>query len=492
MTPELNPQDLVHVAPLLFVTAWACLVLLASVLGSGHSRRLGALSALGILLAVGLCAWSWSAHAKPALHVFGGLLVVDRFALFIDIIVLLAGLFTVLVSNAYLEEHQLAREDFFALLLLCLSGMMMLVHAGSFVMLIIGLETMSLAVYALVACWSGKRVSAEAGIKYFVMGATASAFLLYGLALIYGTTGTTQLSVVAEKALVASASPLFWVGMYLVLGAMAFKVALVPFHMWVPDAYEGAPSPVTGFMAAAVKAAGFAALLRLTSVAFAAAPLSQGPGGWTQAFYLLSLLTMTVGNLAALRQHNIKRMLAYSSVAHAGYVLIGVVATAEQGESLGAVLYYLLAYAMTTVGAFAVVAWIGRRDKESLLLDSWAGVGARHPAVGLAMMLFLLSLAGVPPTAGFFAKFYLFRAVLEQPQLLPLVIVAALNSVAALYYYLRPIVAMYFRPEARTLQQPLAASSIHWTLMICAALVLLLGLLPGLPLHWAASSLIGL
>ena len=301
-----------------------------------------------------------------------------------------------------------------------------------------------------------------------------------------------SLSVVAEKAMAASSSPLFWVGMYLVLGAMAFKVALVPFHMWVPDAYEGAPSPVTGFMAAAVKAAGFAALLRLTSVAFAAAPLSQGPGGWTQAFYLLSLLTMTVGNVAALRQHNIKRMLAYSSVAHAGYVLIGVIATAEQGESLGAVLYYLLAYAVTTVGAFAVVAWIGRRDKESLLLDSWAGIGARHPAVGLAMMLFLLSLAGVPPTAGFFAKFYLFRAALDQPQLLPLVVVAALNSVAALYYYLRPIVAMYFRREARTPQRPLTASSIHWTLMLCAALVLLLGLLPGWPLHWAASSLIGL
>jgi NADH-quinone oxidoreductase subunit N len=261
--------------------------------------------------------------------------------------------------------------------------------------------------------------------------------------------------------------------------------------MWAPDAYEGAPTPVTGYMAAAVKAAGVAGVLRLFLTAFGGDVLPFGRLGWTSIFAVLAVLTMTVGNVAALRQENVKRLLAYSSIAHAGYLMIGIVAAGMGSEvdvARPAILYYLLAYTFTTLGAFGVLAWIGRKGDERLLVDDWAGLAARHPAAALAMTIFLLSLGGIPPTAGFFGKFYVFRAAMTQDsQLLWLVVAGVINSVISIYYYLRIVMAMYFREPARE-HAPLRSASIAVALTTCAVLVLAMGLLPGSWLGIARSS----
>jgi NADH-quinone oxidoreductase subunit N len=255
--------------------------------------------------------------------------------------------------------------------------------------------------------------------------------------------------------------------------------------MWAPDTYEGAPTPVTGFMAAGVKTAAFGGILRLLSTAFGSPLLVFDITGWASILSVLAALTMTLGNLAAMRQENIKRLLAYSSIAHAGYILIGVIAAGlGVAGAQGAVLFYLVSYTFTTLGAFGVVAWIGSRTDERLFVDDWAGVAAARPAVGLAMTIFLLSLGGVPPTGGFFAKFYLFRAAMESPQLYWLVVLGVLNSVISVYYYLRIVVAMYFRDALRPLV-PIDSTSMRAGLLITAIAVVLLGLFPGSIVDWA-------
>ena len=447
MNAMLKASDFGHLAPLLFMVVWSAIVLLASAIGGGKGTdsgrsRLGLLTVFGLILAAAVTFSSWASHPKAVTDIFGGMMVVDRFALFLDLVFILAGLLTALLADSYLEEHGVADGDFFAMLLLAISGMMMMVHAGDFVMVVIGLETMSLAVYALVACWPGHRKSAEGGLKYFIMGAVASAILLYGIALLYGATGATNLAAVTKGIANQGGSPLVLLGMFMLLGALAFKVALVPFHMWTPDAYEGAPTPVTGFMAAAVKAAGFGILLRVIGQVFGADQWTFGSTGWINVLWTLSALTMTVGNIAAQRQSNVKRMLAYSSVAHAGYLLIGVIVVGLDAKQVSSVLFYLLTYSVTTLGAFAVVAWLGARHAERQNLDEWQGLSKKHPAVALAMTLFMLSLGGLPPTAGFFGKFYLFKAAVAHDQLLSLVIIAVLNSVASMYCYRKPVVAM--------------------------------------------------
>jgi len=493
MTAALKMTDLLHAAPLIFMAGWACLVLLCDALGKSKSPRLWPLALMGLLFGLGYCAYSWVMHPRPMTDLFGGMLLWDRYALFFDMTFILAALLTLLLAGPYMEEHRFGFGEFHSLVLLVVVGMMLLVHAGDFVTLLIGLETMSLGVYALVASWQGNKKSAEAGLKYFIMGAVASAFLLYGIALIYGVTGETNLLKIASKAGSLAGNKLFLVGMFMVMGAMAFKVALVPFHAWTPDAYEGAPTPVTGFMAAAVKAAAFAMLLRVFIVVFGQPDHVFGLTGWSDIFEWLAIFTMTLGNLAALRQSNIKRMLAYSSIAHAGYIMVGVIAAGVLEQERGAsVLYYLLAYAVTTIGAFGVVAWIGSRDDERVSLDGWAGLAGRHPAAAAVMTLFMLSLAGVPPTAGFFAKFYLFRAALAHPGLLPLVLVAVANSVVSIYFYLRPVVAMYFQNEREKTAppRPLTSGAVTLALVLCAIFVLMLGLVPSQYLEWAGQSVL--
>jgi NADH-quinone oxidoreductase subunit N len=491
MSREQLLADLVHGLPIFFVAGWALLTLLGDALGRGASARLWPLAALGLALGLGVTVWAWLGHAEAA-TLFGGMLVVDRFALFLDGVFLLSALLTVLLAGPYLHEHRFAHGEHFSLLLLVVTGMMLLVHAGDFVSFVIGLETMSVGTYALTASWTGNRKSAEAGLKYFIMGSVATAFLLYGIALVYGVAGTTGFRALGARASEFAGSPMYTVGMLMALGALGFKVALVPFHAWAPDVYEGAPTTVTGFMATAVKAAGFGALVRLFLSAFGSSAFVFGSTGWANILWTIAVATMTIGNITALRQSNVKRMLAYSSISHAGYLLIGVLTMGViPGESAGPILYYLLAYTVTTVGAFGMVAWLGSFNDERVGVEDWAGLASRHPAAAAGMTVFLLSLGGLPPTAGFFGKFYIFKAALGHEGLVTLVVIAALNSVVSIYYYLKPVVAMYFREESRP-AAPLRSGAVTLALVLSAALVLALGLLPSSYLEWANLSLMSL
>jgi len=303
---------------------------------------------------------------------------------------------------------------------------------------------------------------------------------VYGMALVYGTTGgELSFAGIASRAGAAGNNPLFVLGVYMILAALLFKVGAVPFHMWLPDAYQGAPTPVTGLMAAGIKAAAVGGLLRLFGSAFLHPGVALGHAGWTRVVGLVAFATMTLGNLAAIRQDDVKRMLAYSSIAHAGYLLVGIAALGFGVPSAqSALIFYIAAYAATTLGTFVVAAWVGRMGDERLRVDDWAGLARRRPALALVMTLFLLSLAGVPPTGGFFAKFYLFRAAVDRPELLWLVIAGVLNSVVSVYYYLRIVVAMYFRdrPGEGFKSYPSLATGL--VLVVLAAVVLMLGVWP--------------
>ena len=320
-----------------------------------------------------------------------------------------------------------------------------------------------------------------------MLGSFAAALLLFGAALLYGATGHTDfrgigeaVSRIGQPGGAATGAAAILIALVLALVGLAFKVSAVPFHMWTPDAYEGAPTPTTTYMAVAVKSAAFAALLRVLLVAFGDSRLMSWGGGWPPAVAVLAVLTMTVANVVAGRQESVKRMLAYSSVAHAGYVLIGVVATMRSDMAAGGVLYYLLVYTVSTVGAFGTLILCGRRGAESVTFEDLAGVGRRHPAAALAFSLFVLSLAGIPPTAGFFGKLYVFRAAIDA-ELYALVIIGLVNSLIGAYYYLRVMVFMYFRePQpGAPIAVPMRSGYVGTALVISAVLVLALGIIPG-------------
>ncbi len=483
-----DTSQLFAYAPMLILICMGCVVLLAETFIQGKARSgLAWLGVAGCVAALVAIALQWEDAATATSH-FDGMLTVDRMSLYLDGAFVVAALLTLLFAPPYLREQGFEFGEFYALVLFATSGMVMVVHATSLVSLLIGIETMSLAAYVLTGCARRSLRSAEGAMKYFLMGAFATGFLVYGMALVYGMTGgELTYAGIAGKVGTASKAPLFYMGEYFILVALVFKVAAVPFHMWAPDAYEGAPTPVTGFMAAGVKAAAFGAIVRILGTAFASPVMVFDFTGWASALSVLAALTMTLGNLAAIRQDNIKRMLAYSSIAHAGYLLIGVVAAGMGvADAQPAVLFYLLAYTFTTLGVFGVVAWVGNRSDERLYIDDWAGVGAARPAVALAMTLFLLSLGGFPPLGGFFAKFYLFKAAMQSPQLYWLVVVGVLNSLVSVYYYLRIVVAMYFRDAARPLT-PTDGVSMRAGLLLTALVVVLLGIFPGTFVEWAGA-----
>jgi NADH-quinone oxidoreductase subunit N len=481
-----DASQLLAYTPMLILVAMGCLILIAETFVRGNARSglawLGVAACVAALIALVV---EWPDAAKPEQH-FSGMLVLDRMSLYLDAAFVTAALLTLLFAPPFLREQGFEFGEFYALVLFCAAGMMMVVHATHMVSLLIGIETMSLAAYVLTGSWRRSLRSSEAAMKYFLMGAFATSFLVYGMALVYGATGgELSYAGIAAKTGEASKAPLFYLGEYFILIALGFKVAAVPFHMWAPDAYEGAPTPVTGFMAAGVKAAAFGGIVRLLDSAFASPLLIYDFTGWASILSVLAVLTMTLGNLAAVRQENVKRMLAYSSIAHAGYLLIGVVASGlGVASAKPAVLFYLVTYTFTTLGSFGVVAWIGNRNDERLYIDDWAGVASARPAVGLAMTIFMLSLGGVPPTGGFFAKFYIFRAAMESPQLYWLVVAGVLNSVISIYYYLRVVVAMYFRDSSRPLA-PTDGVSLRAGLLLTAVAVVLLGVFPGTFVEWA-------
>lgn len=464
--------------------------------GSGRAGEL-ALGAAVVLIAgaafsVGL--WMVGPENLPGLEVTRPYLVMDRFTVFFCFVLCIGGAFAALLAGGYLPEHGIDRSEFFPLLLLSTVGAMTLAAAGDLLSLFIALETMSLGVYCMVGLRRSPR-AAEAAIKYFLLGSFAAALMLFGAALLYGATGHTDLTgigkaikTIGQAGSTVPVAPVL-LALVLTLVGLAFKVSAVPFHMWTPDAYEGAPTPATSFMAVAVKAAAFAVLLRVLVVAFGDERLMSWGAGWPPALATLAVLSMTVANVVAGRQSSVKRMLAYSSIAHAGYALLGVVATMRSADGQASVLFYLLTYTVSTAGAFGALILCGSRGAEATSYEDLAGIAKRHPASALAFSVFLLSLAGLPPTAGFFGKLYVFRAAIDA-ELYVLAVVGLLNSLVGAYYYLRVMVFMYMREPAPGAQPavPMRSAFVSSALVLAAVLVFALGIAPGWSLDMAGAA----
>jgi NADH-quinone oxidoreductase subunit N len=443
-----------------------------------------ALGSVAVLLAGAFFAasvWMFGVGRLGEAQVLAPWLITDRFTLFFDMLLCFGGAMAALLAGGYMPEHHLERGEFYSLLLFSTVGAMILAAAGDALTLFLGLETMSIGAYALTAFRRSSPRSAEGALKYFLLGSFAAAILIYGFALIYGATGHTDLAGIGAAARSAGGrSPVFIVGAVLVLVGMVFKVSAVPFHAWTPDAYEGAPTPATTFMAVAVKAGAFAMLLRMLVLSLGSDAWTSWANGWPPVLAALALLTMTVANLVAGRQESVKRMLAYSSIAHAGYMLVGVTAMMHSpSEATAAVLYYLFAYTVSTGGAFGALILCGSRGREAVSYEDLAGIGKRHPTAALAFSLFLLSLAGIPPTAGFFGKWFVFKAAVDAG-LYWLAVLGFMNSVIGAYYYLRVLVYMYMREPAAgaPVAVPMRSGYVAAALVVSAVLVLALGLTP--------------
>ena len=463
-------QELFAILPIIIVIGWACILLIADLFVPQDRKGItAALAALGLVIALGATVTRIGIETT----LFNGMLIQDGFSTFFQVLFLFLGLFAISQAYDYLRRRGIERGEYYVLLLFSISGMMLMASAGDLMMIFLALELLSIPLYVLAGFARPEPESEESSLKYFLLGAFASGFLVYGIALVFGSTGTTELGEIIEHLRAASEiSALFIVGGGLILIGLGFKVAVVPFHMWTPDVYEGAPSSVTSFMSVGAKAAGFAALLRIFISAFPEAGAVWGP-----LTIWIAVLTMIWGNVAAIAQKNIKRMLAYSSIAHAGFIFMALPAAAHQGvaaQATSAALFYLIAYAIANLGAWGVVITLERLEGKGLEIDDYAGLGKRRPALAAMMTLFMLSLTGVPPTVGFLGKFYLFQAVIDS-ELVGLALIAILTSLISAYYYLRVVVVMYMRsgePEVRS------EGFLNATVWLTGVFTLLFGLLP--------------
>ncbi|OQY92210.1 MAG: hypothetical protein B6D41_08445 [Chloroflexi bacterium UTCFX4] len=478
--PEINLYPLL---PALIPAVTAMLVMLADVLLPGKNK-----SWLALLALVGLAAASYFTVMLfgANLSAFNASIVADNFALGIALVILGAGAATILLSLDYLRARQLDLGEYLALLLGAVSGMILMALANDLIVIFLGLELFSLPLYVLSAFWRTNDRSLEAGMKYFLLGSFSSAFFLYGIALLYGATDATNLtkiSAAASEPTVAS-NPMFLMGAALLIVGFGFKVGLAPFQWWIPDVYEGAPTPITAFMSVATKAAAFAAFFRAFMVAFPSAVVD-----WQFVLALLAVVSMTVGNVAALTQTNLKRMLAYSSIANAGYILIALVVGGQAG--LSAALFYLAAYTVMNLGAFGGLVAMGQGDQERLTLDELAGAAQTKPWAAAAMAISLLSLAGFPPFAGFVAKFFVFGAAVNAGYVW-LAVIGVLNSLVSVYYYLHPIVKMYMNPPAEGWAQAPARAPIFLAVAVIVAVLLTIamGLFPGGMLNFAQAAMV--
>jgi NADH-quinone oxidoreductase subunit N len=479
----------IALSPLLIVGIGALLLMLVEAFSTGGASpdsapggiALGTTAVLFAGAAFAAALWMVGVERLGDVSAVAPYLLLDRFTLFFDMTLCLGGALASLLAGGYLLEHRLERGEFYSLILFATFGAMMLAASGDALTLFLGLETMSIGAYAMTAYRRASARSSEGALKYFLLGSFAAAVLIYGFALIYGATGHTDLAGIGAAARTAGGrSPIFIMGAAMVLVGMLFKVSAVPFHAWTPDAYEGAPTPATAFMAVAVKAGAFAMLLRVLILSLGDAGWTSWATGWPPVIATLAALTMTVANLIAGRQESVKRMLAYSSIAHAGYVLVGVTGIMQGPSRAGAsVLYYLLAYTVSTAGAFGALILCGSRGREAVSYEDLSGLGRRHPAPALAFALFLVSLAGIPPTAGFFGKWFIFKTAIESG-LYWLAIVGLINSVVGAYYYLRVLVYMYMREPAAgaPVAVPMRSGYVAAALIVSAILVLALGLTP--------------
>ena len=457
--------DFLRILPELILATFGSLIVLAEPFLPRKSKDLlGHIALIGVLLAL----LSTALVVQRPGTAFNDLIVVDAFGVFFRILVLVITALTLLASFGYVSREKLPPGEYYALLLFAAVGMGLMAAANELMLLFVALETSSIATYVLVGYRRNDTRSNEASLKYFLLGSFATAILLYGIALLFGATGTTMIPRVAEK-IAQGQGTLVFMGAGLLFTGLAFKVAIAPFQIWTPDVYEGAPTPITAFLSTGPKAAAFAAFLRIFMTALG--PISEV---WFWVIWGSAVLTMLAGNLGALAQDNIKRMLAYSSIAHAGYILIAFAASNKLG--LAAVLFYLVAYAFMKLGAFAVVSHVSAGEKNQSIED-YAGLHARNPMLAACLTIFLLSLIGIPLTGGFLGKLYIFHAGLDA-DLLGLVILGALNSVLSAGYYLRVVKVMYMdEPNGDQKLEPMPAS-LSFVLTLTALATILLGVVP--------------
>jgi NADH-quinone oxidoreductase subunit N len=461
----LSTTDLYNAAPLISLCSLILVVMLIESLVKESENASFWISAFGLIL----CAVVSISTIGMSGSAFNDMLTVGGYASLFATLFIVSALLTILLSREYLRRQHSHIGEYYLLLLFATLGMMLMAAAADLIIIFLGLELMSVSLYVLAGFNRKRSISNESSLKYFLLGAFATGFLLYGIAFIYGAAGTTNIAAVIGQFPRMSASHFFWIGLGLLMVGFAFKVGAVPFHMWIPDVYQGSPTTVSGFMSTGAKAAGFSAFV----LVFAHPELGASPQLRT-VLAVLSAASMILGNIVAVAQSNIKRMLAYSSIAHAGYMIIGLAAFNQLGRD--GILFYLVAYTFMNLGAFGILSVLEVEEDRNLTFDDYAGLATKRPVLAALMAVFMLSLAGIPPLAGFFGKYYLFVAAV-QSNLTWLAIVGVLTSVVSAYYYLRLIMVMYFRPEAGS--EALSPSGLCLgTLAIAALMVIALGIYP--------------
>ena len=463
--------DFYAIGPITVTVVTALIVLVVESLAAKTERMVFWVSCAGLIAAIVVAFVQLDMKGE----VFSGMVTVGGYADFFAILFCLSGLLSVLLSQSYIIKEGIEHGEYYCLVLIAVAGMMLMAAAADLIMFFLGLEIMSLAFYVLAGFARRRATSNEAALKYFLLGAFATGFLLYGIALLYGSSGTTSIREIVARAPAMIQAPLFLIGLGLLLVGLAFKVAVVPFHMWVPDVYEGSPTTVSGFMSTGGKAAGFSVLLLIFAPAMLA---SAGP--LRSVLAVVAALSMITGNVLAIAQNNIKRMLAYSSIAHAGYILCGVVAANTYGGN--GILFYLLVYTAMNIGAFGVLSMLESGGGQNLTFDDYAGLSTKRPVIAALMAVFMFSLSGVPPFAGFFGKYYVFAGAVQAGYTW-LAIVGVLMSVVSAYYYLRLVVIMYFKEQVSLLDEP--APALGMAALVVSAIALVgFGLFPSLVLHF--------
>ena len=472
--PSLNA-----IVPMLCVTAAGIAAMIAEAFRApGERMPIGPLGVVGLIGAAIASALLWNHNASSF-----GVVVADNFGLFVTWVLIVVGLLSLAISGPTIDRERLPAGEYYALMLFALAGMMLMATASDLLVIFLALEVLSLAVYVLTGIRRESAVATEAAFKYFLLGAFSSAFFLYGIAFTYGVTGSTRLDRIGSlmAAGAAAPTPMQRIAVGLLLVGFAFKVSAVPFHMWTPDAYEGAPPAVTGFMSTGVKAAAFAAFVRVFLSAFA--PLRDE---WAVLVWVMAAATMILGTVVGVAQSSVKRMLAYSSIAHGGYLLAALLAANDVGK--GAVLFYLLAYAVTNLGAFGVIALLETPDRANDQIRDYAGLSNTHPWLAALMTVFLLSLGGFPPMAGFIAKWYVFSAAVKAGYTW-LAIIGVLTSVVSVFFYLRVVVMMYMTSPESPTAVPTVPKIAGLAIVVSAVLIFYLGILPTRVLDWAAASI---
>jgi len=466
------------IVPMACVTAAGLAAMVAEAFRDPGERM--PIAGLGIVGLVGAAIASWLLWDRNAVSF--GVVSADNFGLFVTLILVVVGMLSLAISGPTIERERLPRGEYYALMLFGLAGMMLMATATDLLLIFLALEVLSLAVYVLTGIRRDSARSTEAALKYFLLGALASAFFLYGIAFTYGITGSTRLDRIGGLMAAQSISPtpMQLLALGLVLVGFAFKVSAVPFHMWTPDAYEGAPPAVTAFMSTGVKAAAFAAFTRVFLSAFE--PLR---GSWSDVVWVVAAATMILGTVVGVAQTNVKRMLAYSSIAHGGYLLVALVSASDVAKQ--SVLFYLLTYAITNIGAFGVIAVLDNADQPNDQVRDYAGLWYQHPALATLMTIFLLSLGGFPPLAGFVAKWYVFTAAISAGYT-RLAIIGVLTSVVSVFFYLRIIVMMYMTSNEAQARFPPVPRAAGMALIVSAILLFYLGILPTRVIDWAARS----